>query len=152
MLPRTALLGFALALVPACKEGSAQSTDTGVWSGGDGTDGADGTDGTTDGDSLVGRWQRDEPFDFGDFVATVIWTGSDDGGCEVELQADGFAEAFDCTYTAEAGDFTMQDDGCPGDVGRYTYSVSGDTLTLSLVDDPCEERSDALPATWTRTD
>ena len=149
MLPRTALLGFALSLAPACKEGASATTgtDTGVWGEGDGTDGTDGTD------SLVGRWERDEPFDLEDgLMGDVAWTGSDDGSCEVELQTDEFTEAFACTYTEEAGDFTIQDDGCPGDVGRYTYSVSGDALTFTLVNDPCEERAVALSSSWTRAD
>ncbi len=159
MLPRTALLGFALFLVPACKEGASAttSTDTGVWGEGEGegegTDGTDGTDAADATDSLVGRWERDEPFDFGEgFVADLAWTGSDDGNCRVEFQTDEFAETFACTYTAEAGDFTITDDGCVGDVGRYTYSVSGDTVTFTLLDDPCEERSESLPTTWTRAD
>ena len=163
MFPRTALLGFALVLAPACKEGSSDNNDSGAASdgtdgtdgtdGADGADGADGTDGTDGTDSLVGRWERDEPFDLEEgLMGDLAWTGSDDGSCEVELQTDEFTEAFACTYTAEAGDFTMQDDGCPGDVGRYTYSVSGDALTFTLVDDPCEDRVVALSSSWTRAD
>ena len=47
----------------------------------------------------------------------------------------------------------MSDDGCPGDVGRYTFGVEGDRLSFTLTDDPCEERSYALTtSSWTRVE
>lgn len=157
MTPRTALL--AVLLSTACGgTGSADVTgdtpdDTGIWTGADGTDGtADGSDGTTDTAALVGSWNRDENWEIDGVEISIVWTATDDTSCRVELTSSEFADAFDCTYTAEAGEFTITDDGCEGDLGRYTYTLDGDTLSFTLVDDPCEDRSGALDSTWSRTD
>ena len=127
--------------------------------GGDGTTNG-GDDGTTsedtagDGDEpgdFVGAWTRDAPLDLDGQPAGVVWTGNEDGSCRVELTMDNMVFDFSCTYVATADTFTMNDVECMDGEGSYTYVMSGDTLTLTLVEDPCETRREALASTWTRS-
>ena len=161
MNPRTALvvvfLSAACSGTGSAEINGADPDDTGIWTGGDGTtDGSDGTadgsDGTADPAALVGSWSRDEPWDIDGVTLSVVWTGNDDGTCQVELTSTEFVDTFDCAYTAEAGEFSITDDGCEGDLGRYTYTLEGDALSFTLIDDPCEDRSGALASTWNRDD
>ena len=118
--------------------------------GGDGAaDGSSGGD-SSDPDALLGSWRRDEAFEVEEFVADVVWTGEADGVCSVELISDDLREIFVCEYTADGDAFTITDDECDGVTGRYTFAISGDALSFTLVDDLCEDRSVAIATTWTR--
>ena len=66
------------------------------------------------------------------------------------LESDEDVEIFGCTYTAVDGEFTIEDVECTEGVGRYTYSLTGDTLSFSLVADRCEDRGLALASSWSR--
>jgi hypothetical protein len=46
------------------------------------------------------------------------------------------------TLTIE--DFSTDQQGCPGVRGRYKINFTGDSFTLTLLDDPCAGRSQAL--------
>ena len=40
---------------------------------------------------------------------------------------------------------------CPSQVGKYKIAITGDQLVFTLIEDPCDGRSGALPATkWMR--
>ena len=93
-----------------------------------------------DPDALLGSWRRDEAFEVDEFVADVVWTGEADGVCSVELISDELREIFVCEYTVDGDAFTITDDECDGVTGRYTFAISGDALSFTLVDDPCEDR------------
>ena len=60
----------------------------------------------------MGSWTRDENWEIDGVEISIVWTATDDTSCRVELTSSEFADAFDCTYTEEAGEFTITDDGC----------------------------------------
>ena len=162
MTLRTASL-LCLFLATACNSGKIDGDDDSAGNVGTDTttDGGDvggnggGSDGTTDGDDdpadFVGAWTRDDPLDLDGQPAGVVWTGNEDGSCRVELTVADMVFDFACTYEATANTFTMNDVECMDGEGSYTYVMSGDTLTLTLVEDPCETRREALASTWTRS-
>jgi hypothetical protein len=41
---------------------------------------------------------------------------------------------------------------CPGQTGNYTAALDGDTLTLTLIDDPCPLRVDLFKAPFEKSD
>ena len=52
-------------------------------------------------------------------------------------------------YTIEGETFTISDYGtgeyvCPGTKGKYKIMVTDDSLTFTLVDDPCEGRANSI--------
>jgi len=106
-----------------------------------------GSDGSAD---LVGSWARNEPLVVDGVDGQVVWTGQADGTCGVELSTSMGNLEFSGTYTASGGTFTMSDERCGAGTGTYTYVLSGDQVSFTLVDDPCTDRADTLVADWTR--
>ena len=115
--------------------------------------GCSGSDNKDSGDSvneLVDIWSRDANVSIDGSDAAVLWTGNADGSCDVEMSSSTLTVAFSGTYTASGGDFTMVDEQCSAGTGSYSYTLVGDQLSLTLIDDPCETRREILASSWTR--
>jgi hypothetical protein len=58
-------------------------------------------------------------------------------------------------FVARDGDrfsfVTYTTGGCPGQTGTYTATIEGDLLTLTMVEDPCEERAAGFGAPFERS-
>jgi hypothetical protein len=58
------------------------------------------------------------------------------------------------TYTLEGDTLTItggaDDAFCMGAPGVYTVADAGDSVTFTVVNDPCEQRATSMAATWTK--
>jgi chitodextrinase len=117
-------------------------------SGGGGSSSSD-SDNTTDKSGIQGTW--------GNGVSSVTFMS--DKTYTVDANNSGTIDAWG-TYSTLDNQLTMQDSGGTSscfdtasqtfDTGRYTYSISGNTLTLTLISDNCSGRTTTLTeADWT---
>jgi hypothetical protein len=52
-------------------------------------------------------------------------------------------------YTCTGNVLSFTDDVCPN-AGKYTFTISNDVLTMTLVSDSCDGRYQLVPGTYTR--
>jgi hypothetical protein len=107
----------------------------------------------------IGEWHVDKPisehgagvvnqFDVRGHTLTIyapIVTG-------VQQVENGVCSGNGCTHVKHDGkiyEFFGSDCSIKA-FGRYTWAVSGDTLTIKLIHDPCVTRQAIFPGTWTR--
>ena len=118
-------------------------------SGGGGGSSSSDSDNTTDKSGIQGTW--------GNGVSSVTFMS--DKTYTVDANNSGTIDAWG-TYSTVDNQLTMQDSGGTSscfdtssqtfDTGRYTYSISGNTLTLTLISDNCSGRATTLTeADWT---
>lgn len=90
----------------------------------------------------LGTWSMPGLAEDGSKITNTV-TISKDGSMTVDFASDGTVEVRS-TYTVTDGVVSMTDSGkespCYGIVGKYRLAVSGDTMTATLVDDPCDVR------------
>lgn len=87
-------------------------------------------------------------FTTGEFATTRILTNfMPDGKYTVYDRA---LDSFDVTdghYTIDGNKLTLvdgNDQGCGADVGQYTWDFDGERLSFELIEDACENRTEAL--------
>jgi hypothetical protein len=90
---------------------------------------------------LVGTWSRS------DLTLTLNSDGT--------VTASSGGNTVTGTYQVVGTKITEVDTGglgaCPqSQVGTYSYSISGNTMTITLVSDPCTGRAATVPGTYTR--
>ena len=54
------------------------------------------------------------------------------------------------TYTVTGTQFSFADSGCP-QPGTYSFVLSGNVITLTLISDNCDGRYQIVPGTYNRT-
>ena len=103
-------------------------------------------------DDILGSWERELSFPGEPGSETIVIDFIDDGTCTIGVIEEG-EESWSCEYSADGVNFTITDAGCDGDSlgeGSYTYTITQDILTFSLVSDPCEDRVMGLTGDWDR--
>jgi hypothetical protein len=90
----------------------------------------------------VGSWNMPGMLEDGTKITNTV-TMKADGTMTVDFGSDGAVDV-NMTYTVTDGVISMTDHSkespCHGTVGKYRIAVSGDTMTATLVDDPCDAR------------
>ena len=95
-------------------------------------------------DSIVGSWEHGVAADGLTWTLCVL----DSGVFEATDEHDHVTAG---TYSTSGNEITFVDGACgEGVEGSYTFSISGDELTLTLVSDECEDRLEVIVGTWTR--
>ena len=98
-------------------------------------------------DQLVGTWKK--TFDQGS--ATLTFTA--DKKTEVEFTGDDVIDVWG-SYKIDGTKITLTDEGgdySSGQSGAYTFTLSEDSLTFTVDDDPVFGRSTLVQGTWART-
>ena len=98
-------------------------------------------------DQLVGTWKK--TFDQGS--ATLTFTA--DKKTEVEFTGDDVIDVWG-SYKIDGTKITLTDEGgdySSGQSGAYTFTLSEDSLTFTVDDDPVFGRSTLVQGTWGRT-
>ncbi|MEL6356586.1 MAG: lipocalin family protein [Bacteroidota bacterium] len=99
--------------------------------------------------SVVGAWKiADVPTDDGG-TTTVTLTFTDAGTYTVDFGSDGSAEN-NGTYTIDGDKISVKDVGCGDAVGVWQFSISGNTMTTTAIDEPCEGRKGPGSMTMTK--
>ena len=115
-----------------------------------GNEDSDSANGSGTSGDLVDSWKRDANVTIDGMDVEVYWEGFADASCHVEMVSTNITVEFDGSYTASGGEFTMVDQQCTVGEGSYSYSLVGDQVTFTLIDDPCETRRELLASSWTR--
>ncbi len=102
--------------------------------------------------SMVGTWTYQAPTPDGTEVTNTM-TMNEDGTFTVDFASDGKADVLG-TYTIDGSKITISDtpeeSPCYGKDGVYSFSIEGDTATITLIEDACELRRSDRPMTLTR--
>jgi hypothetical protein len=131
----------ALLVVGACGGGGSEATTTTAPPSG-GTNPPPSSSFTVK--DLVGTWEND----------TYVFTVNDDtsysiaaaGAPDTPLMS-GYASAMGTTVSLATG----TSGECPAQTGNYKAALSGDTLTFTVSNDPCEARAAGFTQPFTRT-
>lgn len=102
--------------------------------------------------SMVGTWTYQAPTPDGTTVTNTM-TMNEDGTFTVDFTSDGKADVLG-TYTIDGSKITISDtpeeSPCYGKDGVYSFSIEGDTATITLIEDACELRRSDRPMILTR--
>ena len=91
--------------------------------------------------TIVGSWQRLVRPETNPFVLTLTFNA--DG----TYQASHNEGTTYGEYVITGDHITIMDDDCYEEIGKYTFTVSGQALTFTLVSDP-SNRPEVLPGKW----
>lgn len=93
--------------------------------------------------SVVGNWQKN------DTTKVLVIKFNTDSTYDVSNSGTSFENG---TYTKDASSVTLNATtaGCAGSPGKYSFSISGTALTLSLVSDNCTGRASTAPGVWNK--
>jgi hypothetical protein len=130
--------------VAACGGGGTADTTTATSTAPQGTSAPSGGSSSLTPADIVGTW------DNGVYVLTVLdgteYTIAASDAPDTVLMS-GFIAAMGSTITLATG----TNGECPGQTGNYKGSLEGDTLTLTVSNDPCQARAEGLAAPLTRS-
>jgi len=89
--------------------------------------------------SMTGAWKvSDVPTEDGG-VTTITITFTDAGTYTVDYGSDGNVET-NGTYSIDGDKISIKDDNCGDAVGLWQFSISGNTMSSTAIDEPCESR------------